>query len=94
VTERTFTSRFKRQAAANNCLRSYFCPADLKRVFIYPDWINRDCDSYIVCVAGKLLVSSCKRDNYTFYNPIRLSCEDIPSPTNMCVQRLNTVLSS
>uniref|UniRef100_A0A0B6ZA24 Chitin-binding type-2 domain-containing protein n=1 Tax=Arion vulgaris TaxID=1028688 RepID=A0A0B6ZA24_9EUPU len=95
VTARTFTSRSKRQTGVlDNCLRFYECPSDLKRIFVYPDWTNANCDSYIACVNGALLLSSCLRDGYTHYNPVRSSCEDFASNTNICVHRLNTVFGS
>lgn len=95
LTVRTYTTRHRRQAiSADNCLRTYACPANLQRVVIYPDWVNTSCDTYVVCANGSLVLSSCKVDGYSFYNPARLSCEESASSTNTCVYRTNTVLLS
>ncbi|XP_059158473.1 uncharacterized protein LOC131942605 [Physella acuta] len=86
-----FGLRKKRQATVPDCTRSFLCPADMTNVFIYPDWQNRNCDSYVVCWSGELIIASCKADNYTYYNPNRLSCEETASPSNTCVFREYTI---
>ncbi|KAH9505428.1 hypothetical protein Btru_057261 [Bulinus truncatus] len=91
VIDRAFTGRRKREVL--DCNKSFYCPSDLTNIFIYPDWSNTACDSYVVCFRGTLLVSSCKTDGYKYYNPRRLSCEEVSSQSNTCLYRLNTDLS-
>ncbi|KAK0069855.1 hypothetical protein Bpfe_001032 [Biomphalaria pfeifferi] len=89
--EKTFSGRTKR--ATDDCSRSFTCPKTITNMFIYPDWSNTACDSYVVCFREQTLVGSCKSDGYNYYNPRRLSCENIDSMSNTCLHRLSTDLS-
>ncbi|CAL1529531.1 unnamed protein product [Lymnaea stagnalis] len=90
--ERMFTGRKKRSVTPVDCSRSYDCPKSLTN-FVFPDWENRNCDSYVYCSAGVLMISSCKIDGYLYYNPRRSSCENVTSTFNTCLMRGGTDLT-
>lgn len=90
--KRALRLRRQTQAVQNgDCSVSVSCPPDLIRPFVYPYWDS--CDSYILCESGRLSIVSCAFQNFNYYNPRTLSCEQFASKTNTCVNRFNTNLS-
>ncbi|GFO23091.1 hypothetical protein PoB_004959600 [Plakobranchus ocellatus] len=82
-------TRINQQPA--DCSFSYACPSNLTAPFVYPYWDS--CDSYILCDRGVLSILSCRFQNYNYYNPRTMSCEEFATQTNTCVYRLDTDLS-